>query len=124
MKERTAKQFHISGLAALLMLAVFAAGCLAMMSKALAYPGLILLAFGMGIYTTLLPQVVRRIFGSREYAGIWSLVSTAGCAGTFVANPIWGTIYDKTGSYAIGLAASAVLLAVAMGAMWISLKEP
>lgn len=106
-----------------LMLGVFAAGNLAMLSKSLAYPGLILLAFGMGIYTTLLPQVVRRIFGSREYASIWALVSTVGCAGTFVANPVWGAIYDKTGSYAIGLIASALLLAVAIWAMRVSLKE-
>lgn len=107
----------------MLMLGAFALGCLAMLSKALAYPGLILLALGMGIYTTLLPQVVRRIFGSKEYAAIWSLISTVGCAGTFVANPIWGTVYDVTGSYALGLIAAPVLLVVAMWAMRQSLKK-
>jgi len=105
------------------MLAVFALGNLAMLSKGLAYPGLILLAFGMGIYTTLLPQVARRIFGSREYAAIWSLISTAGCFGTFVANPVWGMIYDKTGTYTLGLAASALLLAVAALVVNVSMKE-
>ena len=106
-----------------LMLAAFALGNLAMLSRGLAYPGLILLAFGMGIYTTLLPQVARRVFGSREYASIWSLISTAGCFGTFAANPVWGTIYDKTGTYTIGLAASAVLLGVAVWVLYLTLKE-
>lgn len=107
----------------LLMLAVFAAGCLAMLHKALAWPGLLLLAWGMGIYTTLLPQVTRRVFGSREYASIWSLISTVGCAGTFVANPIWGTIYDLTGTYTLGLIGAAVLLAGAMWAHLLTLKD-
>ena len=105
------------------MLVVFALGNLAMLSRAMAWPGLILLAFGMGIYTTLLPQAARRVFGSREYASIWALISTAGCVGTFVANPVWGTIYDKTGSYAIGLVASAGLLLVAIRALGQSLKD-
>ena len=107
----------------LLMLALFAAGCLAMLHKALAWPGLLLLAWGMGIYTTLLPQVTRRVFGSREYASIWSLISTVGCAGTFVANPIWGTIYDLTGTYTLGLVGAAVLLAGAMWAHLLTLKD-
>ena len=107
----------------LLMLVVFAAGCLAMLSKALAWPGLFLLAWGMGIYTTLLPQVTRRVFGSREYASIWALISTVGCAGTFVANPIWGTIYDLTGTYTLGLVGAAVLLAGAIWAHMLTLKD-
>ena len=106
----------------LVMLVIFAAGCLAMLSKALAWPGLILVALGMGIYTTLLPQVARRVFGSREYASIWSLISTVGCGGTFVANPIWGAVYDMTGSYTIGLVGAAVLLMAALWAFKQSLK--
>lgn len=105
------------------MMAAFALGCLCLLSRKLAWPGLVLAALGMGIYTTLLPLVVRRIFGSREYATIWSLVSTMGCAGTFVANPVWGTIYDVSGSYAIGLIGAPVLLVLAMWAMKASLKD-
>lgn len=105
-----------------LMMVVFAAGFLALLSPSLAWPGLLLLAFGLGIYTTLLPQVTRRVFGSREYAAIWALIATAGSAGTFFANPLWGTIYDLTGSYAIGLIGAALLLATAIWAMLQSLK--
>ena len=106
-----------------LMLLAFAAGFLAMLSPGLAYPGLILLAFGMGTYTTLLPQVARRTFGSREYAAIWALIATAGSTGTFVANPIWGMIYDMTGSYTLGLIAAPLLLLAGIAALLLSLKE-
>lgn len=106
-----------------LMMVIFALGMLAMLLPALAWPGLMLLAFGLGIYTTLLPQVTRRIFGSREYASIWALIATAGSAGTFLANPLWGTIYDITGSYSLALVGCAVLLAVAVWAILTALKE-
>lgn len=106
-----------------LMMAVFAAGMLLLLSPAMAWPGLILLSFGLGIYTTLLPQVTRTIFGSREYAAIWALIATAGSAGTFLANPLWGTVFDVTGNYALGLIGCAALLAVAVWAMLRALKE-
>lgn len=105
------------------MMAVFALGMLAMLLPGLAWVGLLLLAFGLGVYTTLLPQITRRIFGSREYASIWSLIATAGSVGTFLANPLWGTIYDTTGSYALGLVGCAVLLAGAIWAMLTALKD-
>jgi len=103
----------------LLTMAAFAAGCLAVLSKALVWPALLLLAVGMGIYTTLLPVVVRRVFGSREYASIWALIATVGSVGTIVGYPLWGTIYDLTGTYTLGLVGAAVLLA---GAMWAHIK--
>ena len=105
------------------MLTVFAAAFLVLLFPGLAWPGLLLMAFGLGIYTTLLPQVCRRVFGSREYAAIWALLATAGSAGTFAANPIWGTIYDVTGSYTLGLLACPLLLMGAMAAMLLSMKE-
>ena len=103
----------------ILTMAAFAAGGLALLTKALVWPGLLLLAVGFGVYTTLLPMVVRRVFGSREYASIWALITTVGCAGTFVGYPMWGTIYDLTGTYTLGLIGAAVLLA---GAMWAHCK--
>lgn len=106
-----------------LMMAVFAAGMLAMLLPGLVWPGLLLLSLGLGVYTTLLPQVTRRIFGSREYAAIWALISTAGSAGTFIANPLWGSIYDMTGSYALGLISCALLLAAGIWAMLKAMKN-
>ena len=107
----------------LLTMAAFGAGCLAMFSKALIWPGLILLAVGMGVYTTLLPMVVRNVFGTREYASIWALVSTVGCIGTIVGYPMWGVVYDLTGSYTFALIGGAVLLAIAIGAHSQTLKS-
>ncbi len=107
----------------LLTMAAFAAGCFAMFSKALIWPGLLLLAVGMGIYTTLLPMVVRRVFGSREYASIWALISTVGSIGTIVGYPLWGAIYDLTGTYTLGLIGGAVLLLLAMAAHWKTLQN-
>lgn len=106
-----------------LMLIVFAAGFVTMISPHLVYPGLILLAFGFGVYTTLMPLVARRVFGSREYAAIWALIATAGSVGTFIANPVWGTIYDLCGSYTSGLAVAPVLLVIAVMALNRTLTE-
>lgn len=100
-----------------LMMAVWAVGFLALTVKALVYPGLLMLAFGLGIYTTLLPQITRQVFGSREYAAIWSLIATAGSIGTIVATPVWGMVYDMSGSYTLGLIVAPILLMIAMGAM-------
>jgi MFS family permease len=93
------------------MLLIFAAAFLILAVPALAWPGLMVMALGLGIYTTLLPLVTRQVFGTREYAAIWGMAATAGSIGTFIANPLWGTIYDMTGSYRLGLVGAAVLLA-------------
>lgn len=106
-----------------IMMVVFAAGFLTLSSKHLVYPGLVLLAFGLGVYTTLLPQVARSTFGSREYASIWSLIATAGSVGSFVATPVWGLVYDFSGSYALGLIVAPILLMVALGALVLNFQE-
>lgn len=100
-----------------IMILVFAAGFLALINKATVYPGLLLLAFGLGVYTTLLPQVARATFGTREYASIWSLIATAGSVGSMIATPVWGLVYDLTGSYTPGLIVAPLLLMVALGAL-------
>ena len=107
-----------------LMMGVFAAGFLALTSKAMVYPGLILLAFGLGVYTTLLPQVARSTFGTREYASIWSLIATAGSAGSFIATPVWGLVYDITGSYTLGLIVAPILLGLALVALVLNNRNP
>lgn len=94
-------------------LLAFAAGMLAMTRAEFAWPGLALLSVGFGIYTTLLSQVTWQIFGTRENAAIWSLITAVGSVGTILANPVWGSIYDQTGAYTTGLVACAGLLAVA-----------
>lgn len=95
------------------MLLAFAAAFGIMAVPALAWPGLMVMALGLGIYTTLLPLVTRQVFGTREYAAIWGMLATCGSLGTIVANPIWGGVYDLTGSYAPAMLVLPVLLIVA-----------
>jgi len=102
---------------------LFAAGMLLLTRSTMAYPGLISLAFGMGIYTTLMPIVVRFVFGAREFASIWGVLATAGSVGAFVATPVWGMVYDTFGSYDPALIFFPFLLAVALAAMLIALKD-
>ena len=101
----------------------FGAGMLAMIFPMLIWPGLALLSVGFGIYTTLLAQVARKIFGPREYAAIWSLITAAGSVGTILANPVWGSIYDATGDYSLGLMACTGLLALAVAILRMAMKE-
>jgi MFS family permease len=98
------------------MLIVFAAAFLILAIPVLAWPGLMVMALGLGIYTTLLPLVTRQVFGTREYAAIWGMLATCGSIGTIVANPLWGGICDLTGSYAAAMLTVPVLL---VGAAWL-----
>ena len=95
------------------MLLVFGAAFLILAVPALAWPGLMVMALGLGIYTTLLPLVTRQVFGTREYAAIWGLLATCGSVGTIVANPIWGAVYDLTGGYTPAMLTLPVLLIIA-----------
>ena len=95
------------------MLLIFAAAFLILAVPALAWPGLMVMALGLGIYTTLLPLVTRQIFGTREYAAIWGMLATCGSVGTIVANPIWGSVCDLTGSYTAAMLVLPVLLTAA-----------
>lgn len=95
------------------MLLAFAAAFGILAVPALAWPGLMVMALGLGIYTTLLPLVTRQVFGTREYAAIWGMLATCGSVGTIVANPIWGGVYDLTGSYTPAMLVLPVLLIVA-----------
>lgn len=95
------------------MLLVFAAAFVVLLIPALAWLGLMVMALGLGVYTTLLPLVTRQVFGTREYAAIWGLLATCGSVGTIVANPIWGSVYDLTGGYTPALVVTPLLLCTA-----------
>ena len=95
------------------MLLVFGSAFLILAVPALAWPGLMVMALGLGVYTTLLPLVTRQVFGTREYAAIWGMLATCGSIGTIVANPVWGGICDLTGSYTIAMLILPLLLTAA-----------
>ena len=95
----------------LAVLVIYAVGYLLMSLRAGIYVALAFLAFGSGSIGTLMPVVVRRIFGGRDYAAIWSVVISCSSVASFVAAPVWGMVYDFSGSYAPALMAMPVLLA-------------
>lgn len=80
-------------------------------------PGLLALAVGMGSITTLMPIVTRSVFGGREYASIWSILSAFSNLGAMIAAPLFGVAFDMTGSYGGALIAAAVLVIPALMAI-------
>ena len=102
---------------------LFIAGFFLLLFPATAYPGLISLAFGMGIVTTLMPTVVRFVFGAREFAAIWGLLATASSVGSFLSTPVWGIVYDACGTYTPAMLTVPALLVVALAAMLLALKR-
>jgi len=95
----------------LVVLVLYAIGYVLMSLRLGIYVALAFLAFGSGSIGTLMPVVVRRIFGGRDYAAIWSVVITCSSVASFVAAPAWGMVYDVFGSYGPALMAMPVLLA-------------
>ncbi len=105
------------------MVALFGLGFVLLWQGSLVYPALVCIAFGMGTVTTLMPTITRYTFGAREYAAIWSILSTGSSVGSLLATPIWGIIYDATSSYDIAMLLSAGLLAVALAAMFACFRD-
>ena len=68
------------------------------------------LAMGAGSQGTLMPIVVRTLFGNQNYTSIWSVVVTCSSIASFLASPSWGMVYDVTGSYRPALMVMPLLL--------------
>ena len=98
------------------MVSCYAAGFL-LLGQGAVLPGLAALAAGMGTITTLMPIVARRVFGGREYAAIWSILSAVSNLGAMIAAPLFGMAFDAAGSYAGALLAAALLLVPALMAL-------
>ena len=107
----------------LLIVAVFAASFLVLPKPGLVYPGLAMLALGMGCVTTLMPILTRFTFGALEYAAIWSILSTASSVGSLIATPLFGMVYDATGSYAPAMTASSAGLALCLVLMVLCFRQ-
>lgn len=83
------------------------------------FPGMIYvalagLAFGSGSLGTLLPIVVRHVFGGRDYATVWSTIMTVSSITSFLATPVWGMVYDVWGNYNPALITMPVLLGISV----------
>ncbi len=102
---------------------LFAGGLWMLSGKALVVPGMVCLAVGLGIISTLFPTAVRFAFGAREFAAIWSLLSVVGSVGSFIGRPVWGMVYDRFGSYAPALTVAPVLILGALVCLLLVLRE-
>ena len=106
-----------------IIIAVFGLSFVLLCFPGMAYPALVALAVGMGCVTTLMPIVTRFVFGAREYAAIWSILSTASSIGTLIATPLFGMAYDATGSYTPAMAVSAAALFVSLPILAMAFKK-
>lgn len=98
-------------------LVIYAVGYLMLQMGGDVYVALVFLAFGAGSIGTLMPVMVRAIFGGRDYAAIWSVVITCSSVASFLGAPMWGMVYDLFGTYAPALIAMPILMAAAFAAV-------
>ncbi len=106
-----------------LIVAVFALSFVLLRIPGLVYPALAMLAVGMGCVTTLMPILTRFTYGALEYAAFWSILSTASNVGALIASPLFGFVYDSSGSYEPAIVASAVGLALCLGLMYFYFRK-
>jgi len=78
------------------------------------YVALVCLALGASALGTLMPVVVRQLFGGRDYAAIWSVVISCSSVASFLATPVWGMVYDICGNYTPALVTMPVLLGISV----------
>ena len=107
----------------ILILCIYASGFLLLTFNRAVAIALVCLAFGSGSITTLMPIVVRTLFGGREYAAIWSVVISCGSIASFLATPMWGTVYDLFGTYTPALIAMPVVLAASVVCILVAFKQ-
>jgi MFS family permease len=130
----TAGRFFLGGLAdrlgrrrslALLFLAMgVSLACWALASRGWEL-ALFALAFGTfyGGFVALLPAIIADHFGMRNATGIIGALYTSVAFGTLIGPTLAGYAFDLTGSYAVPIAASAVLTLLAGAAIW-NIEEP
>ena len=107
----------------ILVISLYILGFLLLLLNGPVYPALICLAFGSGAIGTLMPVVVRTIFGGRDYAAIWSVVISCSSVASFLAAPLWGMVYDIFGTYTPALTAMPVLLLLGIAALLGAFKK-
>jgi len=73
-----------------------------------------LLGFGTPVTTVVIPLIISRVFGSREYNTVIGLAMAVGYLGTTLGTPISNYIFDSTGSYRISYYVCAAVAAVTL----------
>lgn len=82
-----------------------------------------LLAIG-NCYTSLFaPTIVSCVFGTRDYAALWGVVSMVTTLGQALGAPLWGLSFDLTGSYVFGMWIACVVCLLALAALAVCLRR-
>ena len=101
-------------LAAFIMCAITVCSCISQQLPAV---------LGGSALGTLMPVVVRQLFGGRDYAAIWSVVISCSSVASFLATPGWGMVYDTFGTYTPALVAMPILQALAVTALTMAFRK-
>jgi sugar phosphate permease len=83
---------------------------------------LIIAACGIPVTTVWPPLLTARMFGQRDYSGIFAFVQGAAVLGYGLGTPLYGLSYDKTGSYDTMIVIGLVMMPVAAILMVLSFK--
>lgn len=78
---------------------------------------LVVMSIGNAYTSVFAPMVTRSLFGVKDYASLWGIVSMACVLGQAVGAPLWGLAYDMTGGYEIGMYISAIVVLVSYVAL-------
>lgn len=73
---------------------------------------LVLMSIGNANTSLFSPMLCGAIFGQRDYAALWGLVSMANVLGQAIGTPLWGLAYDVTGGYTVAMYVSAGIIVV------------
>jgi MFS family permease len=83
------------------------------------FVGAMLFGIAFALMSIALPLYVRKAAGTKHFGSVYSVVSSVGNAASAVSGPIYGAIYEATGSYATSLVTCVVFMAVVLVMTWI-----
>ena len=107
--------------------ALFALSFILMASSAqvaLIVVALIIMSIGNSNLTVFAPGITSMVFGQKDYASIWGVVSMACILGQAIGAPLWGLAYDIMGSYQPAMLIAAVVIVIAVAAIMAASRHP
>ncbi len=84
---------------------------------------LLFMSIGNANTSIFAPVVTGAVFGNKDYASIWGLVSMACVLGQAIGAPLWGLVYDLTGGYELGMYISAGIVVGALGLLYWTIRS-
>ena len=68
-------------------------------TTAIALLAAVLAGIALAVYGVLPPLMTSEIFGQKDYNKYWAYIMSAGCIAGAFATPLYGTVFDLTGTY-------------------------